>query len=73
MDYGTLYNTSELVNKRWSEKLYASVDGGGLRHSAKTPYQHQRFKMRRWFKILVGKRLHHLRASPNKCAPHQIE
>lgn len=39
-DHGILYNTSELVNKWWSQRLYTSVDGGGLKHSGKTPHQH---------------------------------
>lgn len=67
-DHGVLYNTPELVNKRWSKKLYASVDGGGLRHSEKTPAPMDR----RWYKTLVGKRLHKLWASSDKCTFHQV-
>lgn len=40
-DHGTLYNTSGLLNNRWQEKLYTSVDGGGLKDSDMTPHQHQ--------------------------------
>lgn len=40
-DHGILYNTTELINRRWAKKLYDSVDGGDLRESEKTPHQHQ--------------------------------
>lgn len=40
-DQGTLLNTGELISKRWSEKLYASIDGAGLQESGCTAHQHQ--------------------------------
>lgn len=40
-DHGTLLNTNELISRRWSTKLYNSVDGAGLQASSDTPQQHQ--------------------------------
>ncbi|KMQ88340.1 reverse transcriptase [Lasius niger] len=40
-DHGVLLGTPEMVAKRWAQQLYGSIDGAGLKDSAKTPHQHQ--------------------------------
>lgn len=40
-DHGRVHNTAEIINKRWRDKLYMSVDGGGFKDSHATPHQHQ--------------------------------
>lgn len=40
-DHGTVYNSAELVGRRWRQKLYQAIDGCGLQQSSETPHQHQ--------------------------------
>jgi len=40
-DQGVKYATPSDISRRWTEKLYQSVDGGALKNSAGTPHQHQ--------------------------------
>lgn len=40
-DHGTLYSTPEMINDRWRDQLFGTVDGAGLRESRGTPHQHQ--------------------------------
>lgn len=38
---GAVLKTSDAIKKMWSQKLYNSVDGGGLREAAQVPYAHR--------------------------------
>ena len=38
---GTTYTNTRMLEKRWRDILYSSIDGRGLRESAKVPQQHQ--------------------------------
>lgn len=40
-DHGTIYSGPEMVAARWAQRLYESVDGVGLKESARTTHQHQ--------------------------------
>lgn len=40
-DHGTLYNSLDMINNRWRNKLLEKIDTCGLKESRATPHQHQ--------------------------------